>query len=168
MDCKLMLQSAFDWAKKGVLSNGEFPTYAKVFATVTVHHSLDRADKHSDHVWYANGVLNLTTKSGQEVLTGNLQAWVNTVVDGFGPPPSDGGIGEATHDLFPERHNLGLLLMVDRSGMITVGRLINNKLVGQLPPSQFQATCDKGLLTGAVYIFGDAICTVSFSLGSSN
>lgn len=168
MDCKLVLQSAFNWAKKGVLSNGEFPTYAKVFATVTVHHSLDRPDKHSDLVWYANGVLNLTTKNGQEVLTGNLQAWVNKVVLGFEPPPSDGGIGEPTHDLFPERHDLGLLLMVERSGMITVGRLIDNKLVGRMPPSKFQATCDKELLTGAVNIFGDAICTVSFSLGSSN
>lgn len=56
--------------------------------------------------------------------------------------------------------------MVEHSGMITVGKLINGKLIGGMPPGKFQATCVKELLTGAVDVLGDAICTVSFSLGS--
>jgi hypothetical protein len=171
MECKLMLQSAFDWAKKGALSGGgsEFPTFARVFATVTIHHSLDRADKHSDLVWYGNGILNVAKKDGQEVLTGNVQAWVNKVSQIFIPSAKDdGGINLPIDDLFPNSPALGLLLIVDHSGMITVGKLINGKLIGGMPPSKFQATCDKELLTGAVNVAGDAICTVSFSLGSSN
>jgi len=166
MECKLMLQSAFDWAKKGAISGGEFPTFARSFATVTIHHAIDRQDKHSDLVWYGNGVLNVAKKNGQEVLMGNISAWVNKVSQILIPPTNNDDIGLVIDDLFPNSPTLGMLLMVEHSGMITVGKLINGKLIGGMPPGKFQATCDKELLTGAVDVLGDAICTVSFSLGS--
>jgi hypothetical protein len=168
MECKLMLQPAFDWAKKGATSGGEFPIYAKVFVTVTIHHSLDRPDKLSDLVWYGNGILNIGKNNGQEVLTGNISAYVNKINQLVIKSENPDDIGTSINDLFPESPTLGMLVMVEHSGMITVGKLINGKLIAKMPPSKFQATCDKGLLTGAADILGDAICTVSFSLGSSH
>jgi hypothetical protein len=168
MECKLMLQSAFDWAKKGATSGGEFPMYARVFVTVTIHHSLDRPDKQSDLVWYGNGILNIGKNNGQEVLTGNISAWVNKVNQFRIKSETPDEIGKLVTDLFPESPTVGMLVMVEHSGMITVGKLVNGKLIAGTPPSKFQATCDKGLLTGAADILGDAICTVSFSLGSSH
>jgi len=169
MDCNLMLQSAFNWAKKGKLSNKEFPTYATVFATVTVHHSIDRYEKTSDVVWYANGPLHLkSTTPGQEILTGNIQAWVNKV-EQIPLPPKPGDVwGNVIYDLFPNTPQNQLLVSVSQTGFITVGKLINGKLVGGFPPSTFQATCENELLTGRVDVLGQAVCTVSFSLGSSN
>ena len=165
MDCKLMLQSAFDWAKKGALSGGEFPEYAKVFATVTIHHSIDRSDKRSDVVWYANGVLRLSVIDGQEVLTGNIQAWLNKTDEIYTYPPG-GDFPNITYDLFPNNPDAGLLLTVSKTGVITVGKLVKGKLIGGFPPSTFQGTCENELLTGRVDILGQAVCTVSFSLGS--
>lgn len=169
MDCKLMLKSAFDWAKKGAVSGGEFPSYATVFATVTIQHALDRLEKRSDVVYYANGKLDVTAQNGQEVLTGNIRAWVNKVNEILIPSKdeNDGPFPPPFYDLFPDTPDLGLLLTVERSGMITVGKLLKGHLIGGMPPSKFQATCNKDLLTGAVDVLGDAICTVSFSLGSS-
>jgi hypothetical protein len=169
MDCTLMLQSAFDWAKKGALTGGEFPSYAKVFVTVTIHHSLDRPDKHSDLVWYGNGMLNLAMKNGQEVLTGNIQAWVNKTSQILIPPDKpNGDITIPIDDLFPNTPTLGMLLLINHSGMVTIGKLIKGNLIGGIPPSKFQATCAQDLLTGLVDILGVSVCTISFSLGSSN
>ncbi len=168
MECKLMLQSAFDWAKKGATGGGEFPTYARVFATVTIHHSVDRPDKESDLVWYGNGILNIGKSNGQEVLIGNISAWVNKVNQIWIKSETPDDFGTSISDLFPDSPKVGMLLMVDHSGMITVGKLLNGKLIGGMPPTKFQAICDKGLLTGAADILGDGICTVSFSLGSSH
>lgn len=167
MDCKLMLQSTFDWAKTGIISGGEFPEYATVFATVTIHHSLDRPDSRSDVVWYGNGPLSFKTSNGQDVLSGNIQAWINKYEAIFVPPPPDGEIGSYTYDLFPNMPELGLLLSVNRSGVITVGKLIRGRLIGGMPPSTFQGVCENGLLSGRTYVSGEAVCTVSFSLGSS-
>ena len=167
MDCKLMLQSTFDWAKKGQVSGGEFPTYATVFATVTIHQSYDRNDKKSDIVWYGNGPLSLQSLAGgEEVLTGNIQAWVNKTELIFIPPKPTDDIGSYTTDLFPNTPDLGLLVTVTKTGLVTVGKLIKGHLIGGLPATTFQASCDKELLTGIVNIAGDAVCTVSFSLGS--
>jgi len=167
MDCKLMLQSAFDWAKKGTLGGAvEFPEYAKVFATVTIHHSIDRSDKRSDVVWYANGSLRLSAKDGQEVLTGNIPARINKTEYIFIPPQPGDLLGNSIPDLFPDQPDLQLLLTVTSTGTITVGKLIKEKLIGGFPPSTFQGTCENELLTGRVDVLGQAVCTVSFSLGS--
>jgi hypothetical protein len=164
MDCKLMLQSTFDWAKKGVVTGGEFPSFATVFATVTIHKSFDRANKRSDSVLYANGPLTVTVKDGKEMLTGNIQAWTNKVSFIFLPPEPGQDINLPVEDLFPLNKRTGLLLRVEQGGKISVGELIDGKLIGGLPPISFQASCDKELLTGMVSDF--AICTVSFSFGS--
>jgi hypothetical protein len=169
MDCNLMLQSAFDWDKKGNISNKQTPKYATVFATVTIHYSLDRPEKTSDLVFYANGPLHLeSTIPGQEILTGTIQAWVNKVVESGLSTPSDDDIdfGVIT-DLFPNTSKLQLLVSVSKTGFITVGRMINGHLIGGMPPSTFQATCENDLLTGMVDLIGKAVCTVSFSLGSN-
>jgi hypothetical protein len=92
MDCNLMLQSAFNWAKKGQLTFKEFPKFAKVFATVTIHYSIDSPEKTSDLVLYANGPMHLkSTTPGQEILTGNIQAWVNNVAQ-IPVPPKPGEV----------------------------------------------------------------------------
>lgn len=162
-----MLQSTFNWAKKGELTGGDFPKYATVFATVTIHYSLDRPEKTtSDVVWYANGPLQLKYAHGQEFLTGNIQAWVNKVVESIIPSPGE-DLGYIVKDLFPNTSNLQLLLSVSKTGFITVGRLLNGTLASKVPPSTFQGTCENELLTGMVDISGKAVCTVSFSLGSS-
>jgi hypothetical protein len=167
MDCNLMLQSAFNWAKKGKLSNGEFPTYATVFATVTLHYSIDRPEKTSDLVLYANGPLHLkSTTPGQEILTGNIQAWVNNVAQIPLPPKPGDVFGNVIYDLFPNTPNNQLLVSVSKTGFITVGKLING--TPGSPTGTFQATCENELLTGRVNVAGQAVCTVSFSLGSSN
>jgi hypothetical protein len=169
MNCNLMLQSAFDWAKKKQSDSG----LPQVFATVTIHHSLDRFEKTSDVVYYANGPLALKSPTpGQEILTNSIQCWTNktqeiTIPD---PPPKPGeneNIGEIIKDLFPTSnpHNRNLLLIVSQTGLITVGKLIGDKLIGGIPASTFQATCQDELLTGIVDILGEAVCTVSFSLG---
>lgn len=168
MNCKMMLQSAFDWANRGVIGGGEFPNHATVFATVTLHQASDRVDKHSDFVWYGNGAMSVRVKNGQEILMGNLPSWVNNVSEIFIPPTTQAGeIAVSIDDLFPNSPSLGLLLTVDHTGTITIGKLIKGNLLAGLPPSSFQATCDKELLTGSVDVFGEAICTVSLSLGSS-
>jgi len=169
MDCNLMLQSAFNWAKKGQLTFKEFPTFAKVFATVTLHYSIDSHEKTSDLVLYANGPLHLkSTTPGQEILTGNIQAWVNQVkYISFPPKPGD-VFGDVIQDLFPNTPRYQLLLSVSQTGFITVGKLLDGKLIGGLPPSTFQGTCENELLTGRVEALAQAACTVSFSLGSSN
>lgn len=167
MDCNLMLQSAFNWAKKGNLSNKEIPRIATVFATVTLHHSIDRTPKTSDLVWYANGPLHLeSTAPEQEILTGNIQAWVNSVKNINLPPEAGDIFGDVVQDLFPNTSKLQLLVSVSQTGFITVGKLVNGKPIGGMPPSTFQATCENELLTGTVNVAGDAVCTVSFSLGS--
>jgi hypothetical protein len=168
MDCKLMLQSTFDWAKKGMISGGEFPSYATVFATVTIHHALARANQHSDVVWYSNGALTVAIKDGKEVLTANLPAWINKINNSLIPAKSDDReINLPIATLFATTPELGLLLTVDHGGLVTVGKLIKGKLMDGLPPATFQASCDQELLTGIVNVAGDAICTVSFSCGSS-
>ena len=160
-----MLQSIFNWAKKGQVGSKK-PT---VFATVTIHHSLDRLDtKTSDVVYYANGYLGLDSKTpGQEILTNTIQCWTNKTQDIIIPPkPSDGDVlPEVIKDLFPPSPKLKLLVSVNQTGLITVGKLINDKLIGGMPASIFQATCQDELLTGIVDIAGKAVCTVSFSLG---
>ena len=167
MDCNLMLQSAFNWAKKGKLSYGEFPTYATIFATVTLHYSIDSPEKTSDLVLYANGPLHLkSTTPGQEILTGNIQAWVNNVAQIPVPPKPGEVFGNVIYDLFPNTPKNQLLVSVSKTGFITVGKLINS--IPTPPPSTFQATCENELLTGRVNVAGQAVCTVSFSLGSSN
>lgn len=170
MNCNLMLQSTFEWAKKVSVDSNK-PT---VFATVTIHHSLDRFEKSSDVVYYANGPLILKSDtSGQEILTNNIQCWTNKIVDIFIPAPEpkpgeEPGIGSSIKDLFPTSnpHKLNLLLSVSQTGLITVGKLINNKLIGNFPATTFQATCQNELLTGIVNVLGEAVCTISFSLGS--
>ncbi|KOP24403.1 hypothetical protein AMR41_21165 [Hapalosiphon sp. MRB220] len=167
MDCKQMLQSTFDWAKKGAVGGAvEFPDIATVYATVTLHQSLDRPEKTSDVVWYANGALSLNTKDGQEMLAGNIQAWVNQTDTIFVPSETGNDLGSYDYDLFPNSTTKGLLLKVNKTGMITIGKLIKGKLIGGMPPTTFQATCENGLLTGTVNVLGDCVCTVSFSLGT--
>ncbi|GAX39988.1 hypothetical protein NIES4075_09500 [Tolypothrix sp. NIES-4075] len=173
MECKLMLQSAFDWAKKGALSGGEFPKIAKVFATVTMHYSSDRSpEKTSNYVLYANGPLELNTKDGQEILSGNISMWVNKVVQHSIPstnPPEDGSIdiGTTVTDIFPNKPDLKLQLSISQSGSISVARLIHGKLLGGFPPVTFQAVCNENeLMTAIVDSYGSASCTLSLTLGS--
>lgn len=164
MDCKQMLQSTFDWANKGKVSGSvEFPDIATVYATVTLHHTLDRTEKTSDLVYYANGSLLLSNKDGQEVLTGNIPAWINKIESKSVP---NDGFGHTEYDLFPDNNKLGLLLTITQTGLLTVGKLINGKLIGGMPPTTFQPTCQNGLLTAIVSIAGECVCTVSFSLGT--
>ena len=165
-----MLQSAFNWAKK-IETDSNKPT---VFATVTIHHSLDRFEKSSDVVYYANGPLILKfDTSGQQILTNSIRCWTNKtqLITIPAPPPKPGeneNFSEFREDLFPTAnpHNRNLLLSVSQTGLITVGKLIDDKLIGRMPASTFQATCQNELLTGIVDILGEAVCTVSFSLGS--
>jgi hypothetical protein len=163
-----MLQSAFDWAKKGTLDKMNDSSlssqYETVFATVTLHYSRDQPEKTNDLVWYANGPLYLKYIPAKEILAGNIEARFNQVDYTYLPPKAGQGLSTLIKDLFPDSPQNKLLVSVTQTGFITVGRLINDKLVGNLPPSTFQGTCESELLTGMVDLYGKAICTVSFSL----
>jgi hypothetical protein len=125
-------------------------------------------------VYYANSPLIVKSDtSGQEILTNSIQCRVNKTEHIIipAPPPKPGedeNLGEIIEDLFPTSnpHKLNLLLSVSQTGLITVGKLIGDKLIGGIPASTFQATCQDELLMGIVNILGKAVCTVSFSLGS--
>jgi hypothetical protein len=159
MDCNLILQSAFNWAKKGRVSSGDFPRYTQVFATVTIHHSIDRPDKRSDEVWYANGPLSRKVKNGQETLVGDIQAWMNRLDFIISDDPK-----EIRQDLFPQTPEYTLYLRVGITGLITVNKQKDGIFLPGAGFSTFQATCENGLLTGNVDVLGKAVCTVSFSL----
>lgn len=101
MSCATTLQPAFDWIKKGKIGGtNEFPMFAAVYATMTIHTPEDRKERTADLVLYANGRLRLKQEGNQEILSGQLQTWLNNtkdiVVGNVGQPGFN-----ISHDLFP-------------------------------------------------------------------
>lgn len=163
MDCKLMLKEAFAYAKKGVFSGsgGSFPIVHAVFVNVTLHQSSDVSNENRDVVWYANGPLSLTQGQNEEILSGTIQAWINsTKLIELKPKP--GEISVPVVDLFPFTPQTTLKVTVSASGFVSVQILINNKAFLGRPPVEFQATCNNGLLTAVI---GSTSYTLSFTLG---
>lgn len=124
-DCQTMLKPYFDWGNQSS-SSYVYPVYA----TLSMHTS-SSSNNNADSVEYGHG--SVSSRIETSYLLGSVLGYVNSSTPPFRAQPQ-----------------LTYSLKVNKTGVVSVGTLINNKPFLNRPPVVFQGSCSNKLITGFV------------------